>query len=155
MKSNLFKLVSLISVLILLVSCKVDENGNNKEQYIGYIKLEENVLHLDEVEWITDENKDRIKELDLSQQSDMPNGYYIFNLSSDTTSFKLKEKTVYNFIDWGNDFVSEDDDRNYSTTSQDEFVQYLNTYSDKAGKVPFWIDVKDGYVISITEQFVN
>lgn len=155
MKSNLLKLVALISVLILLVSCNADENDDNKKLHIGYIKLEENVLYLDEVEWITDENKDRIKELDLSQQSDMPNGYYIFNLTSDTILFQIKEKTVFNFIDWGNDFVGEDEDRNYSTTSQEEFIQYLNTYSDKAAKVPFWIDIKDGYVISITEQFVN
>ena len=147
-------LIGLVS--ITFVSCKqADEDNNNKDLYIGHISIEKNTLYLDEVEWITNENKDRIKELELSQQNDMPSGYYIYNPSLDTVSFEVNEKTVYNFIDWGNDFVGESEDRNYSTTNQEEFIKYLNTYSDKAAKVPFWIEAKDGYVISITEQIVN
>lgn len=41
------------------------------------------------------------------------------------------------------------------TTDKVEFIRYLNTYSDKGVKVPFHIKTKDGYVVSITEQFVN
>ncbi|MFZ7104544.1 MAG: hypothetical protein ACOWWO_18070 [Peptococcaceae bacterium] len=144
-------------VSLMLVSCQqASEDNNNKDLYIGHISsIEKNTLFFDEVEWITAENKDRIKELGLSQQSDMPNGYYIYNPSSDTAPFEVNEKTVYNFIDWGNDFVGENEDRDYSTTKQEEFIKYLNTYSDKAAKVPFWIETKNGYVISVTEQFVN
>lgn len=153
---KIFIILLLGLVSLMFVSCKpVDEDIKNKDLYIGHISIEKNTLYLDEVEWITDENKDRIKELELSQQNDMPSGYYIYNPSSDTVSFEVNEKTVYNFIDWGNDFVGENEDRNYSTTNQEEFIKYLNTYSDKAAKVPFWIKTKDGYVISVTEQFVN
>ncbi len=150
-------IVLLVGVVSLMfISCEqANEDGKNKDLYIGYISMEKNTLYLDEVEWITDKDKDRIKELDLSEQNDMPNGYYIYNPSSDKVSFEVNEETVYNFIDWGNDFVGKDEDRNYSTTNQEEFIRYLNTYSDKAAKVPFWIQTKDGYVISITEQFVN
>ena len=85
----------------------------------------------------------------------MPSGYYIYNPSSDIVLFEVNKKTTYNFIDWGNNFVGKNEDRNYSTTNQDEFIKYLNTYSDKAAKVPFWIKTQNGYVISITEQLVN
>lgn len=134
---------------------RIEVNYDNKNLHVGYIRIEKNTLYLDEVEWITDENKDRIKELELSQQNDMPNGYYIYNPSSDIVSFEVNDKTVYNFIDWGNDFVNKKENRKYSTTNQEEFIKYLNTYSDKAAKVPFWIEVKDGYVINVTEQFLN
>lgn len=145
-------LMGLVSLMV--ISCKQADENNNKDLYIGHITIEKNTLYLDEIEWITDEDEDRIKELELNQD-DMPNGYYIYNPSSDTVSFEVNDKTVYNFIDWGNDFVGTSEDRNYSTTNQEEFIEYLNTYSDKAAKVPFWIETKGGYIVTVTEQFVN
>ncbi|WP_166245251.1 hypothetical protein [Paenibacillus turpanensis] len=139
-------------VMLICVSCSQSNENTNK--YIGHIRLEENKLYVDEVEWITDENKDRINELKLTE-FDMASGYYIYNPSSDLKSFQINEKTVYSFIDWGTDFVGEDEDRRYSTTKQEEFIKYLNTYSDKAAKVPFWVETKDGYVVSIKEEQVN
>lgn len=147
--------VLLIGLLCLsLISCyQVDEESSNNQLYVGYISFEKNILYLDEVDWITGENKDRIRELKLSE-SDMPDGYYIYNPSADIVSFETNGKTVYNFIDWNNDFVAEGEDRKYSTTNRNEFIKYLNTYSDKASKVPFWIEIKDGCVKSITEQMI-
>ncbi|MTI47908.1 hypothetical protein [Sporosalibacterium faouarense] len=143
-------------LVMMLISCnQVEGDSDNKNLYIGYIRIEKDKLFLDEVEWITSEDKDRIKELGLSQQNDMPNGYYIYNSSLETVSFKINEKTTYSFIDWGNDFVGKNEDRNYSTTKREEFIKYLDTYSDKGAKVPFWIETQDGYVLKVTEQFVN
>lgn len=126
--------------------------------YIGLIsnfaESYPNLFHFDPVEWITLEDTERIEELGI-QSYDMPNGYYIHNPREDNLAFMVNEDTEYNFIDWGNDFVARGEDRFYSTTDKAEFIRYLNTYSDMAAKVPFWIETKDGYVVSITEQFVN
>ncbi len=126
--------------------------------YIGYISnfamSYPDLFHFDPVEWITLEDTKRIEELGI-QSYEMPNGYYIHNPREDILGFYVNEDTQYNFIDWGNDFVGMDEDRFYSTTDKEEFIRYLNTYSDMAAKVPFWIETKDGYVVSITEQFVN
>ena len=125
--------------------------------YIGFIsnfaKSYPSLFHFDPVEWITLEDTKRIEELGI-QSYDMPNGYYIHNPREDNLGFEVNEDTEYNFIDWGNDFVGVDEDRFYSTTDKEEFIRYLNTYSDMAAKVPFWIETKDGYVLSITEQYV-
>ncbi len=120
----------LIIVLLthVLVACNDSNKYNNKDLHIGYINFDNDILYLDEVELITYENKDRIKELELNKQSDMFCGRYIYNESSDTIPFKLNEKTVYNFVDWRNDFISEGKDNNYSTTNKDEFINHLNTY---------------------------
>jgi len=125
--------------------------------YIGFVsdfgESYPDLFHFDPVEWITLEDTQRIEDLGI-ESYDMPNGYYIHNPSVDILSFEVNEKTVYNFIDWGNDFVGQDEDRSYSTKDKEEFIRYLNTYSDKAAKVPFWIETKDSYVLSITEQYV-
>ncbi len=84
----------------------------------------------------------------------MPSGYYIYNPKVEKISYDINDNTVYKFIDWGNNFVGEDEDKRYSTTDKDEFAEYLNTYSDNAAKIPFWITVKDGVIQIIQEQLV-
>ena len=127
-------------------------------RYIGYIsdfaEFHLNHFRFDPVEWVTLEDTERIVELDI-EFYDMPDGYYIHNPAVDGIVLEVDENTEYNFIDWRNDFVGVDEDRFYSTTDKAEFINYLNTYSDRAVKVPFWVETIDGYVLSITEQFVN
>lgn len=131
----------------------VDDYQSIEDLYIGHISIEKDTLYLDEVEWITDENQDRIKELELSQ-SEMPNGYYIYNPSTDKMKFKLGENTEYHFIALESlSFIKEGDDRNYSTTKKEEFLEFLNHV--KSDSVVFWVEIKDGSVVNITEQFVN
>lgn len=141
----------------MLIACKQAEKvQNNNGLYIGHITIEDNILYLDEIEWITEEDKDRIEELGLSRQNDMPNGYYIYNPSTEIKSFEIGNDTVYNFVAFEHlSFMNEGDDRNYSTNKKEEFIEYLQAYSDEAASVPFTVEVKNGKVISITEQFVN
>ena len=114
-------------VSLVLFSCNHTEVDNpEKDLYIGHINIEEDTLNLDEVEWITNENQDRIKELGLSQ-SDMPNGFFIYNPSPDTVPFKIDEDTEYNFVAFESlSFYKEGEDRNYSTTNKEEFLEFLD-----------------------------
>lgn len=153
-------MVSLLAMLFIfsMAGCdnKNEQPAPELESVTGYIVIDNNTLHLVEVEIITLEDTERITELELTQQEHMPNGYYIYNLGTEK-EYVLTEKTAYNFIDSDLLFVeNKDGDRKYTTTEKDEFIQYLNTsYSDSppAQNVPFLIQVKDGKVISITEQF--
>jgi len=119
--------------------------------------IEDNLLYLDEVEIIRTEDKERITELKLNQQDDMPSGYYIYNVDTEKQTYELTKETVYSFVDTNLLFVKNKDSvRVYTTTKKEEFLLHLNTsYSDSppAQKVPFFIEVKDGKVISITEKF--
>lgn len=123
----------------------------------GYMVMEDNLLYLDEVEIITMEDKERIEELELKQNADMPNGYYIYNADIEKQTFEITSETTYTFVDYNLLFVKDEDgDRLYTTTRTEEFILHLNeSYSDSppAQKVPFFIEVKDGKVISITEKF--
>lgn len=145
--------------ITLISNASVDDFSEiAKLRFLGFISnfAESNpdLFHFDPINWITLGDKKRMEELGISS-SDMPNGYYIDNPVVETLPFEVNEKTEYNFIDWGNNFVSEDEDRRYSTTNKEDFIRYLNTYSDKAAKVPFWIEVNGRYVERITEKLVN
>ncbi len=115
-------------------------------------EIDGNTVVLDIVEFITDDDTERIRELKLTEE-DMPDGYYIYNPDKKTTSFKLSEHTVYRFIDWNRDFVDSDDfdELNILTTDKAVFEKYIDTYDPKPG-MPFFFEVQEGYVTKIVEK---
>jgi hypothetical protein len=141
--------VILCFISLGLFSCGKKESG--LAEVCGYISIDGDQIKVDTVEWITDEDEDRIRELGLSED-DLIDGYYILNESSEIYTYKLSGETQYNFIDWNNDFVSEGEERNISTTNKEDFIRYLNTYSDQGAKLPFFIVTEGDVVKSITEK---
>ncbi len=146
--------------LFLIIGCSNTEvklPETEEELLVGYMVIEDDNLYFDEVEIIRTEDRERIAELELKQQDDMPNGYYIYNVDTEKQTYDLTKETVYSFVDTNLLFEkNKDGDRVYTTTKKEEFILHLNTsYSDSppAQKVPFFIEVKDGKVISITEKF--
>lgn len=155
MKKRIILLLVMVYVLAL-VGCVPKQEQLEPESLVGYIVIEDNTLYLDIVEVITLEDIERIAELGLNQQDDLPNGYYIYNSNTEKDMYDLMDETVYTFVDLNLLFINdESDDRSYTTTKKEEFIQHLSTsYSDlpPAQNVPFFIQVKDGKVMSITEK---
>ena len=96
--------------------------GINSFAGYGYMVIENNTLFFDEVEIITSDDVERITELGLIEQRDYPNGFYILHLNKGIVEYELTDDTVYNF-------------------------RY-----PPAQTVPFFIQVKDGKVISVSEE---
>ncbi|ADL05695.1 hypothetical protein [Lacrimispora saccharolytica] len=146
----------IVILLFSLISCKRSDNTQVTQSkiYIGYIALDGDTLELDEFEFITQKDEERIKELNLSE-SDMPGGYYIYNESDETISFTIDDKTKFTFFDVGNLFVSEDDDKKYTTTDKEQFRKFLYGNRDIPAKTPFWVEVQGDKVISIIEEFIS
>lgn len=131
-------------------------NKDSKEEeklYSGYISFNNETLALDEFEFITFEDKERMKELNLTDEY-MPNGYYIYNESEELSYFEINNETEFTFFDLGNLFVKEGDDKKYTTTDKEEFRQFLYGSDDVPRRTPFWIKVRGNTVLSVTEQFV-
>lgn len=130
--------------------------SSEPENIQGYMYIEGDTLYFDKVEIITTEDKERIAELGLTAEHDMPSGYHIYNPDIEWAEYKLTNNTIYTFFDFSNLFIKgEDSDKLYSTTKKEEFIQYLKTtYTDTppAQKVPFFIQVKDSKVLSIEEK---
>ena len=82
-----------------LTACKADTGNNsvdnpdnkNSEKQIGCIynfNTTNNGFEFDEIEWVTLDDAERIKELNLSSDEDFPNGFYINNPASDAEVYK-------------------------------------------------------------------
>jgi len=154
------KIVILICILafsMTLISCSTDNNKtsqSDQQTYTGYISLKGDTLDIDDFEFITSEDKERVQELKLTD-IDMPSGYYIHNETEDVKSFTLDENTQYTFYDISNLFVKEEDDKKYITTNRQEFETFLYRGTDVPIRTPFEIVTQGDQVISITEIFVN
>ena len=101
-------------------------------------------FHLDQIEWLTLEDADRLRELDI-KPNDLPNGYYIYNPNNYPMFHQVRDETTYSIIDWkGN--------AKQKKVSLDMFLESLRGYSEQSP--PYWVVTKDGYVKSITEQYI-
>ena len=158
-RSGIFALLALILCTALaggLTACKADTGNNsvdnpdnkNSEKQIGYIynfNTTNNGFEFDEIEWVTLDDAERIKELNLSSDEDFPNGFYINNPASDTKVYTVTNEAEYKIIDWNNNGES-------SLVDLNGFVTHLKVYKDYSP--PFWIVVDNNEVTSIVEQYV-
>lgn len=139
----------------LLIGCQNAGTGSNTtNELCGFLKsIDETSVTVDEAEYITSKNSQRIKELNLTEE-DLLSGYYIYNPEEETKEYLLTPDTVYNFIDWGRTFTDSDnpDEVNISTTNIDTFIQYINTYTDAQPGMPFFFEMDGENVVSITEK---
>ena len=148
--------LSVILLMLATAGCSAAKEPPAPEQLAGYITIEGNRLYVDRVEIVRSTDTKRIEELQL-YPGDMPNGYYIYNQTVAQNEYELTAETMYTFHDLTGVFVKpENTNKLYATTKTGEFLQYLDeTYSDDppAQKVPFWIEVRDGKVIRVTEEW--
>ena len=97
------------------------EQAVYEEEVAAFIKnVSADNITVDIVEYIIDTNKERIKELKISEE-DMPDGYYIFNSDEEVIIWKCNAETVYTFIDWNGDFTGSESPEEYTTTDIEEF----------------------------------
>lgn len=159
MKKFRFLLLSLLLGLTMTGCTKtgIPEPEYKSESLVGYIVIKDNTLYLDEVEIVTREDNDRITELGLTIEHDLPDGYHIHNPISEIASFQLTDDTIYTFTDFNLHFIKEaDSNRIYETTKKQEFLE-ASSYQDvilEEQKIPYFIVVDNGKVISITEEFI-
>lgn len=119
------------------------ESDKDIVELLGYIddfKLEGNSLGIDDVEWVTEEN--RLKELGV--ESDMSNGFYIHNESNRIKIFKKPDDIKIKVLDWVND-----NGQSHIELSQEEFEKYLGDAPDRL----YIVEVDGAEAISITECY--
>lgn len=156
------KSIILLFVMLLLFAMagcsetEIKQPETKPESLVGYIVIEGDTLYFDNVEIVKLEDKKRVSELGLSD-TDMPNGYMIINENKEEAIFELTGDVKYTFTDMSLYFVKESDsDRRYTTTKKAEFIKHLGKLNDfplSEQKIPYFIEVQDGKVISITEKF--
>lgn len=110
---------------------------------------------LDLVEW---QDQSKVKDLDLMEE-DFPNGYLILKKSEEVINYEISNQAIYSFTDSGLLFLQESEgNRLYASSDKEEFLSHLENYGLKGlsldeQKIPYFIEVKNGKVISISEKF--
>lgn len=132
--------------------------ANEPEGIVGHIVIRGNTLHFREAEVVEWDDQKRVKELGL-KESDFPNGYSIIHGDNGEKTFELTDETIYTFTDVNNFFMSKPENNMlYTTTKKEELLKHLGEYNLNDNhlseqNIPYFIEIKDGKVISITEKF--
>ncbi|MDD3571312.1 MAG: hypothetical protein PHY44_09455 [Lachnospiraceae bacterium] len=148
----------LICIPLFIFGCsKTVTNEAEPQQLSAYINIEGNEVQFDEVEIVTTDDTERIQDLGLTIENDLPSGYHIYNQTVDVESYQLTDETKYIFTDFNQLFVDPKvENRLYETTNKEEFLEG-SSYSDvplEDQKIPYFLEVSNGRVISITEKFI-
>ena len=138
----------------LLVSGSEDITAEDSSVCAYIRKIDGNKVTLDFAEFIQSTDSERIDELNLSEDSDFPNGYYIYNPDETTAEYTLTDDTLYTFIDWNREFTDKDSDMFVMTNSLDTFTKYVNTYKESKPGMPFFFELDGDEVWSITEHYM-
>ncbi len=137
-----------INKLVPEYSAKVEDFLITPEShFIGFItnlNADRSYFDLDQIEWLTNDDTERLMELDI-KPDEMPDGYYIYNPNNYPMYCQVTEQTQYSIINGGGEATPE-------SVTKEEFIEYLEQYSDFSPL--FRIITKDGYVQSIIEQYV-
>ena len=150
----IFTLIVSIFSAELLISCGSGKTEITDTAVCAFVKeINGSTIVVDIAEYITPDDTDRIEELGITH-SDMINGYYIYNPETELNEYTLSDETVYNFIDWKNDFVEEGADRNVNTAKKEDFIKYLSTYENSQPGMPFFFTLAGDKVVSITEKMM-
>lgn len=125
-----------------------DFYGDMSSKRFGYItKLDEKegILHLNEAQWYTEENRERLAQVHLDPNMEMPNGYYIRTWENNTAMNlgKRPEMLVVEFTENG---VEQKELKSWK-----ELQKHLE---EEGGYLPFWITSENGVVTKVEEQYV-
>lgn len=122
----------------------VDSDGetqifeNDDVEFTAVIKeldTENGAIYLNPVEYITDDNTERIAALGLSEQ-DMLGGYYLYDEDDEVVALTLPADTTFLFFDWFDAYTDENDERYeilggrwISTADVELFREYWSPYA--------------------------
>lgn len=164
MKKFILFLCIIFSVMLYGCNTNVDKtNEVNKTESTkvieGYIFINDNKLYVDRVEIIKDSDTEIMEEIGIDN-SDMPNGYYIYNPTFEQEEYNITNDTAYDFVDYNMYYINKekaDGDRKYRTNNIDEFIKGSSYPEDiplEEQTIPYIIELQGNNVYSITEEFL-
>lgn len=98
--------VLLFLVLGMLIGCSpVETNTGNAEStnilvYVSNFDSESGIITFDQVEWLSLEDTERITELGLDVDSDLPSGFYVYNEVEKEESLVLSDNVEIELVNW-------------------------------------------------------
>lgn len=112
--------------------------------YIIKLLPEVSILHLNEAQWYTEENRERLAQVQLDPEMEMPNGFYVRRWENNT-AMQLGEEPEILVVD-----MTENGAEQKKLHSWEALAEYL----EERGEAPFWITTEGGIVAKVEEQYL-
>lgn len=125
-----------------------DFYGDMSSKRLGYItKLDEKegILHLNEAQWYTEENRERLAQVQLDPNMEMPNGYYIRTWENNTAMDLGKQPEIL-VVEFTENGVEQKELKSWKALEKH--------LEEGGGYLPFWITSENGVVTKVEEQYV-
>jgi hypothetical protein len=101
--------------------------------YVKYHDVENNVIGIDIIEWLNGdgEDDDRLEELGINPDSDMPNNFMIYNETEEIQEIQLESFTLYYRIDYNGELYMRNVAESNFVIEEDQYdllcdIIYLN-----------------------------
>lgn len=147
-KSGWSKVILVMLSIIILGACSDEETPKETDtpgKQLAIIKnyeLSTRSLVLDEVEWIEESDKDRIKELGLDVEKDLPTGFVMYNETNEESTMKVAEDAEFLL-------VNQENPSEPRVVDEKEFITYL-----LGVKGPYYVTVEDNVVVKVEEKYM-
>lgn len=125
-----------------------DFYGDMSSKRFGYItKLDakEGILHLNEAQWYTEKNRERLAQVQLDPDMEMPNGYYIRTWENNT-AMDLGKRPEILVVEFTENGVEQKQLKSWKALEKH--------LEEEGGYLPFWITTENGVVTKVEEQYV-
>lgn len=141
-KKGYMLLAVVLFIMGLFVACGNEEKKENIKAFVKEYDTVNNTLKIDKIEWITQNDAERIEELKLDANLDFPNGFYIYNPDETTKFYPVNSETLF--------FVNNLEDAAVPLyVEKNEF----NSYLEKSFGL-FNIEIINGEIKEVAEQYV-
>lgn len=118
-----------------------EEATGEKLAFISEFVLSTKSLTIDEVEWIEESDTERIEELGLDVEKDLPTGYIIFNAIKQPVDVKVAEDAKFYIVN--PESLSEPKEAN-----EKEFISYLMGVPG-----PYYVTIEDDMIVRVEEKY--
>ena len=125
-----------------------DANVNTLIGHISNFSTSTMKFDFNQIEWLTLNDTQRLKELGIDANKDMPNGYYIHELNNGTKTYTFTANTI---IQVSNPW---DNLRSNLTVRVNDFPKWLADNNNGTGLWNINVNKNNNIVTSITEQYV-
>ena len=150
-------LCCLSAVLLFSVSgCgKTEEQASappeEKTCYILSVDPEARTAVVDEMEVLSLEDTERLEELGLDPDKDLPSGFFLYNEEETPETVEFSEDALFTYLDQEKDFAPAD-------TDLASFAELCATTGETCTgvmqSVPHTLTFENGVVVKVTEQYI-
>nr|MDD6336322.1 hypothetical protein [bacterium] len=150
---------SIASLFVLLCFAGCAPRKQTKMGYITQIDIQSGSFEFDEIEWITEDDTQRMQELHLDPSTDMPNGFYIYNPSDKKTNCIISDDTTFEyFVPSASSPVAAATLEEFAARQQG-YIDRFNAAQPDAEQAPacgplYEIEIANNVVVRIVEKYI-